>query len=352
MDLLDATADLVKIPSESHHEGEIVDHIEAELAKIGGLEVTRVGDNLIARTDLGRDRRIALVGHTDTVPAQGNEQPSRVGDELWGLGTVDMKGALAVFLDLARAIREPALDVTYVFYAREEVAGIHSGLEELLVAVPHLLNVDAAIIGEPTSAQVEAGCQGTLRVVITMRGKRAHTARAWMGSNAVHRLAPILGALSGYVPRRPLVAGLAFHEALQAVAVTGGVAGNVVPDTASVTINHRFAPDRTSEDAISHVRAMLDPFLEIDDEFVVQDVSAAAWPGIEHPLLETLVTDHGCGVSAKLGWTDVARFAARGIPAVNFGPGDAALAHTAEEHVSRADLNRVRTILEAMLLQH
>lgn len=333
-DLLARTAELCAIASPSRGEGPLTDHLDALLAAgAPWLERTRVGDNLVARTTLGRDQRLVLAGHTDTVPANGNAEPRRDGDTLWGLGTADMKGGLAVMVELALGVAEPAVDVTYVFYAREEVAAAESGLEELFVARPDLLAGDVAVLGEPTDGELEAGCQGTLRLEVTLQGARAHSARPWMGRNAVHRLAPLLTLLADHESRTPVIGGLQFREALQAVGVAGGVATNVVPDVATVTLNHRFAPDRTPEAAEAAVRDLLAPLLEEGDEVRLVDAAPGAAPALDHPLLAALVERHGLGVRAKLGWTDVARFAARGIPAVNLGAGDSTLAHHVDERV-------------------
>ena len=349
-DLLALAAALVDVPSESFSEGPLTDLIETELRRAGHLAVDRVGDNLVARTSLGRGQRVALAGHTDTVPAAGNAGARVDGDVLWGLGAADMKGGVAVLLDLARTVAEPAVDVTYVFYAREEVDARHNGLLEVAAARPGLLAADVALLGEPTDAAVEAGCQGTMRLLVTLSGRRAHTARAWMGRNAIHRLANVLAAVAGYEARRPVVEGCEYREALQAVSVAGGVAGNVVPDTATLMINHRFAPDRTPEQAEGHVREVLAGVLESSDSAEVTDMAPAATPGLDHPLLSALVRRSGVPVRAKLGWTDAAFFAARGIPASNFGPGDPLLAHTADEHVHRRSLESVHAALEELLL--
>ena len=332
-DLLARTEELCAIPSLSRDEASITDHLDGLLAAVPGLERTRVGDNLVARTDLGRPLRLVLAGHTDTVPANGNAAPRREGTTLWGLGTADMKGGLAVMVELALAVPEPAVDVTYVFYAREEIAAKESGLEELFVERPDLLEGDVAILGEPTDGEVEAGCQGTLRLEVTLTGERAHSARPWMGRNAVHRLGPLLSLLDAHEPRQPVIEGLQFREALQAVGVNGGVATNVIPDSAVVGLNHRFAPDRTPEEAEASVRDLLAPVLEEGDTIELVDVAPGAAPSLDHPLLLALVERSGLGVRAKLGWTDVARFAARGVPAVNLGAGDSSLAHNKDERV-------------------
>lgn len=332
------TAQLIDLPSPSFAEGPVVEFLEAELRALPELHVERVGDNLVARTELGRDTRLILAGHTDTVPANGNDTARIDGDVLWGLGATDMKGGLAVMLELARTVAEPTVDITYVFYAREEVAAVHNGLIELATQRPDLLAGDVALLGEPTSAAIEAGCQGTLRYVVGLTGRRAHTARAWMGVNAIHRMGRLLATVELYEPRQPVIAGCQFYEGLQAVAIEGGIAGNVVPDSATVTINHRFAPDRSVEEADAHVREVLHAVVGEGDTIEQVDASGGAWPATDHPLVQRLIARNGLEVRAKLGWTDVARFAELGIPAANFGPGDASIAHAPDERVDRRDL--------------
>lgn len=348
-DLLQLTADLVAVPSESHDEAALVDRIEADLRAVPWLITERVGDNLVARTDLGRSTRVVLAGHTDTVPANGNATPRIEGDVLWGVGATDMKAGLAVMLELARTVEDPAVDVTYVFYAGEEVEAVHNGLGHLFRDRPDLLAGDVALIGEPTDATIEAGCQGSLRLRVTLAGARAHTARPWMGRNAIHRLGDLLVAVQGHDARTPVIDGCRYREALNAVFVDGGVAANVVPDRASVVLNHRFAPDRTAAEAEAAVRATLAPVLTDDDTVEVLDVADAAAPGLDHPLLRALIERNALPVEAKLGWTDVARFAAHGIPAANFGPGDATIAHTREERVHRDRIDACFTALADLL---
>jgi succinyl-diaminopimelate desuccinylase len=348
-DLLDRTAALVAIPSESHDEATLADHVEQRLRSVAHLDVERVGDNVVARTHLGRPQRLVVAGHLDTVAANDNATPRMVGDVLWGLGSADMKGGLAIMLELATGVPEPAVDMTWVFYAGEEVAAVHNGLRYLFEHRPDLVAGDAALLGEPTGAVLEVGCQGTMRLQVTLAGARAHTARPWMGRNALHRVGRVLAALDDYEPRRPVLDGCEFREALQAVFVEGGVAGNVVPDRAVLTINHRFAPDRSAAEARAHVDAVLAPYLDDGDEVVVVDVAEAAAPKLEHPLLATLRERSGLEVRAKLGWTDVSRFAAAGIPAANFGPGDSSLAHTQGEHVDRTSLDTVFAALDDLV---
>lgn len=344
-DLLKLTAELVDIPSVSHHEGAVTDYLQAVLEPVPWLAVTRVGENLVARTSLGRSSRLILAGHTDTVPPNGNERARIDGDVLWGIGACDMKGGVAVLAELATTVAEPAVEVTYVFYECEEVDSAFNGIERLFGERPDLLEGDAALLAEPSSAQVEAGCQGTMRVEVTMTGERAHTARAWLGGNAIHRLARVLGSVAAYEGRQVTIDGCHYREGLQAVRIGGGVANNVVPDRATVTLNHRFAPDRSPEEAEAHVRSVVG---EVDG-FEVTDMAPAALPALGHPLLQAVLAASGGVAYGKLGWTDVARFASRGVPATNFGPGDPALAHSAGEQVTRSDLETVYGVLRTVL---
>lgn len=354
-DLLELTSELMAIASPSGEEANLASHVESLLRRVTWLEVHRLGDNLVARTDLGRSSRVVLAGHLDTVVAQGNQLPRRQGDSLWGLGAADMKGGLAVFIELATSIAEPSLDVTYVFYTCEEVEHSRSGLGWLFREHPDLLQGDAAILGEPTDGVVEAGCQGTLRVAIALKGRRAHTARPWMGSNAIHRMGRLLVRVDEWEGRRPLLSGCEFREALQAVGADGGGAGNVVPDRATVTLNLRYAPDRDGNAALGELLEYLGDLITEDDEIDVVDMADGALPGLEQPILAALVAGshlqptRPIEVRSKLGWTDVARFAANGIPACNFGPGDPTLAHSADERVELRSLVEVHSRLGALL---
>lgn len=351
LDLLALTAELVDVASESFAEATLAGMVEERLRSVDWLEVTRVGDNVVARTQFGHERRILLGGHLDTVPANDNMGARVEGDVLWGLGSADMKGGLAVMLALAETLARPAMDVTYLFYAREEVAFEHNGLRELFAERPDLCQADFALLGEPTHGVIEAGCQGTIRFTIRVQGARAHTARPWMGSNAVHRLGPVLAVLDAYTPREPVVDGCQFHEALQAVRIDGGIAGNVVPDTASVTINHRVAPDRTLDEAKAHIEDLFLPLLGDDDTLEWSDGAPPAPPGLSNPVLAALVGRFDLQVKAKLGWTDVAFFHEQGVPAANFGPGDARLAHTRDERVERVAIEACHELLRRMLTE-
>jgi succinyl-diaminopimelate desuccinylase len=343
-DVVDLTRALVDIESVSRNEQAIADEVEAALAGVDHLEVVRDGHTVVARTCLGRPERAVIGGHLDTVPVNGN-LPSRVdGGLLHGLGTCDMKGGVAVALRLAATVPTPNRDLTYVFYECEEIEAEFNGLGRLTRQRPDLLAADFAILMEPSNARVEAGCQGTMRVEVVLRGERAHSARSWRGVNAIHAATPVLQRLLAYEPRQPVIDGLRYHEGLNAVGIAGGVAGNVVPDECRISINHRFAPDRSEASAEAHVREVFDGF-----EVVVLDSAPGALPGLDRPAAAAFVDAVGGAVAPKFGWTDVARFAALGVPAVNFGPGDPMLAHKQEEHVSLADLHRCEDALREWL---
>ncbi|HXR22181.1 MAG TPA: succinyl-diaminopimelate desuccinylase [Acidimicrobiales bacterium] len=348
-DLLAATAELVAVPSLSTEEGLIADHVESLLRRHAWLDVVRVGDNVVARTGLGLPDRVVLAGHLDTVPPNGNAVPKIDGTSLWGLGSTDMKGGLAVMLDLAGTLGRPNCDVTYVFYVAEEIAREHNGLLALASAEPGLIDASAAIVCEPTNCRVEAGCQGVLKADIAIAGRRAHVARPWTGRNAIHRLAPLLAGLAGWPGREVQIDGCTYTESLQAVGVSGGVASNVLPDHAVLQLNYRFAPDRDAAAAGEALKEIVAPWLEVGDSFTVADSAPSAPPSLNHPLLARLVSAASGPVSGKLGWTDVAFFAERGIPAANFGPGDPELAHTAGEMVTRGSLEEARQVLGRLL---
>jgi succinyl-diaminopimelate desuccinylase len=350
-DLLALTADLVGVSSVSHDEAALADLVAGELAGCGWLATERVGDNVVARTSLGHDRRVVLAGHLDTVPPAGNECPRVEGEVLWGVGAADMKGGLAVMLDLARTLREPSVDVTWCFYSCEEVGRDENGLTDLWRDRPDLLQGDAAVLGEPTACLVEAGCQGTMRLSVRLGGARAHTARPFTGRNAIHRLVPVLDRVAGWGGRSVVLDGCEYTEQLQAVAVSGGVAGNVVPDEALLTLNYRYAPDRAGEHAARFVPALLDGLLDegLGDRVEVVDQADGAPPALDDALLAALVAATGAPPRAKVGWTDVASFWAHGVPAANFGPGDPLLAHRSDERVDRHALERARLVLGSLL---
>jgi succinyl-diaminopimelate desuccinylase len=338
------TASLVDIRSVSGEEEALAGLVEAALARQPHLSVHRDGNAVIARTTLGRPQRVIVAGHIDTVPVAGNLPSRREGTMLYGCGSCDMKAGVAVALRLAPRLTQPAQDVTWVFYDCEEVEAERNGLLRLSRNCPGLLAADLAVLMEPTGGVIEGGCQGTLRAEVVTHGRRAHSARAWMGQNAIHAAAGILGLLRSYEPRRPDVDGLTYREGLNAVGINGGVAGNVVPDECVVTVNYRFAPDRSVEQAIAHVREVF-----ADYDVAITDSAQGARPGLDHPAAAALLAAVGGEPRAKLGWTDVARFAALGMPAVNYGPGDPELAHAPDEHVDVAQIADCEAKMSAWL---
>ncbi|WP_083275975.1 succinyl-diaminopimelate desuccinylase [Pseudonocardia sp. HH130630-07] len=349
---LDLTADpvtltraLVDVASVSHHEDELADALEAALrTQAPHLEVLRSGNAVLARTRLGRPHRIVLAGHIDTVPIADNVPSTSADGVIHGCGTSDMKSGDAIFAHLAATVPEPRHDLTFVFYDCEEVGTIHNGLGRVEAEHRDWLDADLAILGEPTDGTLEAGCQGTMRGELRTAGRRSHSARWWLGDNAIHRAGEILDRFAGYTARDVEIDGCVYREGLQAVGIRGGVAGNVVPDECVVSVNFRFAPDRTAEQAVAHVREVFDGF-----ELTVTDISPGALPGLSAPAAAEFVRSTGVVPRAKYGWTDVSRFAALGIPAVNYGPGDPNLAHTREEHVAEAAITACADVLRGYL---
>ena len=327
-DVVTLTAALCDIPSVSLGEDAIATAIDAALRPLPHLTVTRHRNTVVARTELGRAERVVLAGHIDTVPLTDppNLPTQRVGDELVGRGTVDMKGGVAVQLKLASQVTHPSRDVTYVFYESEEIDGEFNGLAHLARDRPDLLDADFAVLLEPTSGAIEGGCKGTMRAEVATKGTAAHSARPWKGHNAIHDAGEVLRRLAAYEARTVTVDGLGYHEALQAVGIQGGIAGNVIPDRCVVTVNYRYAPDKSAADAEAHVREVFAGL-----EVVIGDNAPGARPGLTLPAAKAFVDALGVPVGPKEGWTDVARFAALGVPAVNFGPGDPNLAHTDDE---------------------
>ncbi|MGQ7786524.1 succinyl-diaminopimelate desuccinylase [Nesterenkonia sp. K-15-9-6] len=387
-EITELTAQLIACESVSGGETRLADAVESALLELGGLRVHRDGDTLVARTDTGADQRVVLAGHLDTVPLprdpetrgapgfRGTVPPQWVAaddaevsaddggrsddDILYGRGATDMKGGVAVQLALAAdvaarlrtmtAAQSLERDVTWVFYDHEEVEAAKSGLGRVLRNSPELLEADFAVLLEPTHGAVEGGCNGTCRLRVTVPGVAAHSGRAWMGRNAIHGAAPVLAALESYEPRTVDVDGLAYREGLNAVSITGGIAGNVIPDACTVEINYRFAPDKTEAQAHDHVREVLGA-AGVDEELIeVTDSSPGARPGLDHPAAEAFLAAVDGAPKPKYGWTDVARFSALGVPAVNFGPGDPLLAHTDDEHVTAGALRACLAAMRRWLL--
>jgi len=354
LDLSSAAADLLQalidVPSESRQEAAIADAVEAALRAYAHLDVVRDGHTIVARTHLGLAERVVIGGHLDTVPENANMPSRRVTvdgeDRVYGLGACDMKGGVAVSLRLAAALAAPTRDVTWIYYEAEEIDSQFNGLRRLADERPELLVADFAVLMEPSNAVVEAGCQGTMRVEVRTTGTRAHSARAWMGHNAIHDAGEILRRLEAYHPRTVDIDGLTYREGLNAVAIRGGVAGNVIPDECVVSVNYRFAPSISAVEAEAHVREVFAGY-----DVTVVDAVDGALPGLAHPAAVAFVAAVGGSPSPKFGWTDVARFTALGVPAVNYGTGNPSLAHHQDEYVPVADLAAVEAGLRTWLTE-
>lgn len=330
-DVVALTEAICNIESVSGNEQALADAIEAALLYHSHLEVIRHQDAIVARTNLGRAQRVVIAGHIDTVPVAGNLPIERRvidgKDVLWGRGTVDMKAGAAVQLKLAAELSSPNVDVTWIFYDHEEVDASLNGLGRISRELPDLIKADFAVLCEPTAALVEGGCNGTMRAEITTRGVKAHSARAWMGKNAVHAAADVLEALNAYETQEVEVDGLVYRESLNAVLINGGIATNVIPDECVITINYRFAPSKSGADAEAHLREVF-----AGQELKVVDVAEGARPGLDRPAAQAFLAASGVEARPKYGWTDVARFSALGVPAVNYGPGDPNKAHADDEN--------------------
>ncbi|MEI6710089.1 MAG: succinyl-diaminopimelate desuccinylase [Actinomycetota bacterium] len=347
MSLLDEALALVKIDSLSRNEKSLADEVEHRLSKVGHLQVSRIENNVVARTVGAHTNRAIVAGHLDTVPGH-LEKAGISGSVLTGLGAVDMKGSLAVMLELAKVVPTKQ-EITWVFYAKEEIARSESGLHEIHGPHPELLEGSVAILCEPTGGSVEAGCQGSIRFSIALRGERAHASRPFTGRNAIHRMGDIVKRIADFEPRVVAVDDIEYVEQLQVVSVDGGIAANVVPDLATMVVNHRVAPDRTLDEAITWFKNYIGDLLEPEDGFRVEDAASPSAPGLHNKQLQELVALTGREPRAKVGWTDVATFVDMGIPATNFGAGDPLLAHHSDERVSLAELETFAAVLRAWL---
>lgn len=349
-DPVELTKKLIDVPSPSHHEQALADALEGPLRDLPGVEVVRRGNTLVARTHRGLPQRVVLAGHIDTVPIADNVPHHMEGDVLWGCGAVDMKSGMACYIHAFATLCDAddlAFDLTLICYEAEEVAAQYNGLALLERDCPELLAGDLALLGEPSGAVIEAGCQGSIRVFVTARGTRAHSARAWLGHNAAHDLAGVLGRIAAYQPRTVTIAGCEYREGLNVVGLSGGVATNTIPDEAQLTVNFRFAPDRSLEEAKAHLEEVL--ALEDGLELTYDDAVGGALPGLDDPVAQGLLAAVGGTYRAKFGWTDVARFSSLGVPAVNFGPGDPGFAHKIDEQCPVAQIRDVANALMSYL---
>lgn len=353
-DVVALTAQLCDVESVSGNETELADLVYQALSPLPHLTLSRDGDTIVAQTQRGRGTRVAVAGHLDTVPL-GKKPDGSPNFPSWftgagadqvlhGRGSVDMLGGVAVHLKCAATLTDPAMDVNYIFYDHEEVEATKNGLRRLSINHPEFLDVDFAVLGEPTNAKIEGGCNGTIRALVQLAGVSAHSARAWRGENAIHKAAPILAKLAAYDPGQVEVDGLTYRQSLSAVQINGGIAGNVIPDACQIMVNYRFAPDKSEADAT----AFLNEFFAGYSVEVV-DSAPGARPGLNHPAAAALVALTDGEPEAKVGWTDVSRFSGNGVPAVNLGPGDPLLAHKDDERVPASQIRRTEEIMVAWL---
>ncbi len=344
-DVVELLRALIDIESVSGRETEIADRVEQALRRYDHLEVLRDGNVVLARTELGRSERVVIAGHLDTVPIAGNVPSWTTRDSagreiIWGRGACDMKGGVAVQLSVAASLVGPRRDVTWIFYDNEEVEEYRNGLARITREHPDYLTCALAVLCEPSNARIEGGCQGTMQLQLELRGVAAHSARSWMGHNAIHDAGGVLQLLASNQPQQIEVDGLIYREGLNAVMISGGIAGNVIPDRCVIDLNYRFAPDKSPAEAEAYVRKVLDGY-----PIRITDVAAGARPGLDQPAAVEFLRAVGGPASAKLGWTDVARFSAMGIPAVNFGPGDPRKAHADDEFCPAEDVVSCRDAL-------
>ncbi|MDA8080730.1 MAG: succinyl-diaminopimelate desuccinylase [Actinomycetota bacterium] len=349
-DIVALCKEMIAIPSVSHDEENLAGFVANHLSQFSSIGISRIGNNVIAKSSMNRPNRVIIAGHLDTVPADDNLVPRLEDGRIYGLGSADMKSGLAVMLGLAEIAGSFSFDTTFIFYACEEVATSFSGLLEIERVNPDVFRGDVAVLMEPSSSRIEAGCQGTMRVEIIIRGQRAHTARPWVGVNAIHRAAGIISRLAEVDLGTSMIDSLQFRESLQVVKVHGGVANNVVPDLATIVLNYRFAPNKTVEEAFEFVKSLVENLLDQDgDEVVLEEGVLGALPNLSDPFISRLREASSAVPNAKLGWTDVAFFVARGIPATNFGPGDPLLAHTKNEFVEVSEIELAFTTMRNVL---
>jgi succinyl-diaminopimelate desuccinylase len=346
-DIRDLVCDVVDIESVSGQEERLAGLVESTLKEYDHLQVTRLGNTVVAQTSSTGGGRVIIAGHLDTVPITENLPSYRstkdARDIVVGRGTTDMKAGIAVQLALAAELSQASYDLTWIFYDCEEIEASRNGLGRLVDLRPDLVTGDMAILMEPTNAKIEAGCQGTIRAEILTQGVAAHSARAWMGHNAIHEMARALKVLEDYSTAEVDIDGLVYRESLNAVNIAGGIAGNVIPDRCLLQVNYRFAPNKSESEAVDELRGLFAGY-----QLEVVDSAPGALPGLTSVMLTSFVESVG-HVLPKYGWTDVARFAQLGIPALNYGPGDPNLAHTSEEYVFLDTVEECRDTLRRWL---
>ena len=325
--MIETLAWLVDVPSETGNEMVIRDEIAERLS---GLDQHKVRKSLVVGEP--SEGKVLLVGHTDTVPLQGHVGARLEGDRLYGLGATDMKSGLAVMIHLLEDLGTENL--VGVFYAGEEGPQAGNDLGPILDALPTLLLASVGIVMEPTNRETHLGCQGSVNATVSFVGEAAHSARPWLGDNAVSKAGEFLTMLHGLEPEIHAIEGLDFKEVISVTRASGGVANNIIPANFDINVNYRFSPDRSTDEAI----ARLAELCAAADHFEIADSAPAAYPEASHPILQRLIEVSGGAIAHKQGWTDVAELASRGVPAVNFGPGETSLAHKPGESVNVGDL--------------
>jgi succinyl-diaminopimelate desuccinylase len=345
------TLELVDIASESGAERDIAEHVLGVL-RSGEVPVCDAGDTCIIAGATARRERpfMLLAGHLDTVPAQANRPGRRAKDHVEGLGASDMKGGVAVMLELALAgaageLDETQADVGYLLFGREELASTHSALAPLLAREAGLRSADLAIVLEPTANVVQAGCLGNLDATWTFNGRAGHSARPWLADNAIDHALAGVAELNALEPERRTIEGLDFMQVVTTTTLHAGIARNVIPSTATANVNFRYSPELSAGEAEQTLRAWCEPHGEVE----VLSNSPGAMPPRANALSGRLVAATDAPAQPKQAWTPVAEFAAAGIEAVNLGPGDPAFAHRADERISIAALGRAYAIFEAFL---
>ena len=342
--LASRTLELVDIPSESRDEATLAAHVLGVLLD-GGVDARDAGDScvLAGATAHGDRPLVLLAGHLDTVPAQGNRPGRRDAEAVHGLGASDMKGALGVMIELALARPATHLDLGYVFFPREELPFGESALTPLLEREPGLREADFVVVMEPTDNDIHAGCLGNVNATWTFHGRSGHSARPWLADNAIHRAAEGIRAVALVEPIPHDVDGLRFVEVVSVTRIAGGIAGNVIPGEAVATVNYRYAPGRSAADAEAWLRELCEPY----GTLLIEGNAPSAPVSIGNSLAERLIATGDLAVEAKQAWTPVAEFAAAGVDAVNFGPGDPAQAHAKDEHLRIQALVRCYETVEA-----
>ncbi|HEX9853938.1 MAG TPA: succinyl-diaminopimelate desuccinylase [Acidimicrobiia bacterium] len=341
-------ADLVATHSVTGNEGRLCTAIAERFLPLFTMDkVQRIGNSLVVGAQTGRPL-ISLYGHIDTVPEQEGNGASRVEDgRMYGLGTSDMKSGVAVMIHLLEddTVRSGRYDVVGVFYDKEEGPSVENGLEEVLDRAPWLSESELAIVLEPTDLQIELGCNGVINADVTFHGRSAHSARPWLGENAVTKAGEWLTEMHGLEPVPAVVGGLEYREVFSVTMAQGGIANNVLPPSFTVNLNYRFPPLYSLAEAEARLRRVA----MAADEIVVKDRAPAGSIPESNPHLARLEDIARTSRAAKQGWTDVARLTARGIPAVNYGPGETAQAHQVTESVPIVNLDRAYSVLRQLL---